>query len=132
VAELDARLPSLGRSRAVGGPDVGSTLNLSVTIVGNGIIVAGEGGKLQPGCNSVTSGAVITVPRTGDSYAWPQLTQCAERLKSRFPDETRVIVSADPDIEFQQVVGAMDALRANAQNDELFSEVMLSAGPRGN
>jgi biopolymer transport protein TolR len=153
VAEIDAQLPSLGRR--VGRTqleDAGSTLNLSVTVTRNGIIVSGSGGKLAPGCTEMQSGRVITVPAQGGRLLWtvdaqgqpwgenstgrPQqgptarlLTQCARRIHDQFPDENKVIISADPEVEFQHLVGTMDALRADG-SEELFTEVLLSAGVR--
>jgi biopolymer transport protein TolR len=130
VAQLDAQLPTLGRSSRSSSPiEEGSTLNLSVTIAEAGVIVSGSGGKLGPGCEQVQSGRVITVPKRGNAYDWAGLTQCAQRLKRRFPDEERVILTADPAVEYQHLIAAMDALRQNG-SDELFPEVLLSAGVR--
>ena len=131
VAELDAQLPSLSRGRrASSSTEQGSTLNLSVTIAENGIIVSGSGGKLAPGCTQMQSGRVITVPRSGDgTYNWQALTECAARVHSQFPDENQVILSADPNIEYQNIIRAMDSLRAQG-TEPLFPNVMLSAGVR--
>ncbi|MGE0790264.1 MAG: ExbD/TolR family protein [Sandaracinaceae bacterium] len=146
IAQIDAQLPSLGRR--VGRQQLdeqGSTLNLSVTITRSGIIVSGSGGKLAPGCTQTQSGRVITVPgplvwarETRDENNNPRhspgptsvaLTQCAERIHAEFPDETKVIVSADPEVEFEHLVGTMDALRGT-EAEPLFPDVMLSAGVR--
>ncbi|AKF03332.1 ExbD/TolR family protein [Sandaracinus amylolyticus] len=131
VAELDAHLPSLSRGRrASSSTEQGSTLNLSVTIAENGIIVSGSGGKLAPGCTQMQSGRVITVPRGGDgTYNWRALTECVARVHSQFPDENQVILSADPSIEYEHIIQAMDAVRAQG-TDPLFPNVMLSAGVR--
>lgn len=130
VAELDAHLPSLSRGRrASSSSEEGSTLNLSVTISENGIIVSGSGGKLAPGCERMQSGRVITVPRTSSGYDWAGLTTCAARVHRQFPDETQVILSADPSIEYEHIIHAMDAVRAEG-TEPLFPDVMLSAGVR--
>jgi biopolymer transport protein TolR len=129
VAELDAHLPTLSQGRrASSTSDRTSTLNLSVTITENGIIVSGSGGKLAPGCGGTATGRVITVARNTDrSYQWPDLTRCAARVHQQFPDETQVILSADPAIEYENIIRAMDALRGDG-SDVLFPDVMLSAG----
>jgi len=149
MAQIEAQLPSLGRR--VGRQqldDQGSTLNLSVTITRAGIIVSGSGGKLAPGCTQTQSGRVITVPAQNSRLVWTlerrdaegnpsvvagptaeALTQCAERVHQEYPDETKVIVSADPEIEFEHLVGTMDALRGT-ESEPLFPDVMLSAGVR--
>jgi hypothetical protein len=105
-------------------------LNLNVTVVENGVIVAGTGGKLAPGCESLATGRVVTVPRNGSRYDWAALRECARKLKERFEDETKVTVSADPMVEYQHLLSAMDAVRETNEGDVLFDEVLLSAGVR--
>ncbi|MFK7991996.1 MAG: ExbD/TolR family protein [Sandaracinaceae bacterium] len=152
IAQLDAQLPTLGRrvGRSASDSD-SSTLNLSVTITAEGIIVSGSGGKLAPGCTQTQSGRVITVPSRNGVLEWSTevragsgrdatitsqvgptstaLTECVQRVHERFPDESQVILTADPEIEFENVVGAMDALRGPGP-EPLFPDVMLSAGVR--
>lgn len=129
IAEIEAQLPQLGRGR--GTQTESSALNLSVTVTPEGIVVAGSGGKLAPGCATTASGRVITVPRTATGYDWDALTRCVARVKAepQFADETQVIVGADPTIEYEHMIHAMDALRGEGTN-ELFPNVMLSAGVR--
>jgi hypothetical protein len=107
----------------------------------NGLIVAGSGGKLAPGCERMQPGRVITVPRRArpavddpticgdDTFDWAELTRCAARVHRQFPDESQVIISADPNIEYEAILCAMDAVRADG-TDMLFPDVMLSAGVR--
>ena len=131
VTDLEAHLPSLARGRrASSDTEEHSTLNLSVTITEAGIIVTGSGGKLAPGCEQAPNRRGVTVPRLahGDFYR-AALTTCMVRVHARFPDETQVILSADPNIEYQNLIWAMDHVRADGA-DELFPDVMLSAGVR--
>jgi biopolymer transport protein ExbD len=129
LAEIEAQLPQLGRGR--GAQTEGSALNLSVTVTQEGIVVAGSGGKLAPGCEGTMTGRVITVPKTSAGYDWAALTRCVARVKAQpqFADETQVIVGADPTIEYEHMIRAMDALRSQGTT-ELFPNVMLSAGVR--
>ncbi len=130
ISQIDAQLPTLSVSAGrASGTD--SPLNLSVTITENGVMVAGAGGKLAPGCETTSLGAALTVPKRGKEYDWPALSRCVARVKAepRFADETQVIVSANPMIEYEHVVKAMDAVRGNAQH-VLFPDVLLSAGVR--
>lgn len=129
VTDLEAHLPSLARGRrASSDTEEHSTLNLSVTITERGIVVSGSGGKLAPGCESTQTGNVITVVRNSDeTFDWPSLTTCMARVHARFPDEHVVILSADPRIEYQNLISAMDAVRSQGA-DPLFPDVMLSAG----
>ena len=110
-SQIEAQLPKYGKGRGSRGAKDEPTLNLSVTITDNGVIVTGSGDKLAPGCETTTGGRVVTVPKTGNGFDWPGLTECVSRIKKKFPDETQVIVSADPLIEYIDVVGAMDSLR---------------------
>jgi biopolymer transport protein TolR len=145
IAELDAHLPSLGRRVGNTQLDSGSTLNLSVQITRAGLIVFASGGKLAPGCRDTAQGRVVTVPSTNGQLVWSRstrgrrrhevgptalaLTECVRQVKQQYPEETQVILSADPEIEFEHLVGAMDALRGPSP-DPLFPDVLLSAGQR--
>jgi len=127
VAQLDAHLPTLGRRAGSAMDNPGSSLNLSVTVTSNGIIVSGSGGKLAPGCTEMQSGRVITVPMRNGQQDWGELTTCARRVKLQFEDENQVILSADPEVEFGDIIAAMDALRGD---NDLFPNILLSAGVR--
>lgn len=140
TSELDARLPTTSRGGR-GTLQQQPSLNLSVTIAEGGIIVAGSGGKLAPGCTQMQSGRVITVPtlpnpqvdnnRDGqpDVYDWRALTRCLATVKAQYPDENQVILSADPNVEYRHLIAAMDAVRADGELP-LFPEMLLSAGVR--
>ena len=128
ICEIEAQLPQTGVGRRGQSP-MGNELNLNVQVTGEGIIVSGAGGKLAPGCENTAGGRVITVAKVGNSYDWNALTECVVKVKSRFPDEDKVIMGADPTIEYEHFVHAMDAVREKGGKD-LFPRVMLSAGVR--
>ena len=102
-----------------------------MTVTAEGVVVAGSGGKLAPGCATTASGRVMTVPRNANGYDWAALTACVARVKAepQFADENQVIVGADPTIEYEHMIRAMDALHSQGTT-ELFPNVMLSAGVR--
>ena len=130
-SQVAAQLPEYRRG-GVGsrGASSAEQLNLNVTVTENGVIVAGSGGKLAPGCETTAGGRVLTVPkRSNGEYDWEALTTCVARVKEQFPEETQVTVSADQLVEYRYLIGAMDAIR-NRGADELFPQVMLSAGVR--
>ena len=128
IVQIEAQLPQLSSSgKSSGAQDSG--LNLNVTLTESGIIVTGSGGKLAPGCEEVSSGRVMTVPKKGADYDWAALTDCAVKIKARFADEKDVIVGADPMIHYEYIVAAMDALRSK-DSKILFPKVLLSAGVR--
>lgn len=132
ISEIDAQLPTGSRMGKRGAATEDKALNLSVTITGEGVIVAGSGGKLAPGCENTAGGRTLTVPMVQGKYDWPGLTTCVSRIKGAYPDEDQVILQADPVIEYEHVVAAMDAVRNEAGKDgkELFPNLMLSAGVR--
>lgn len=141
VVQLEAHLPTLSRGRSRGTTETGSSLNLSVTISEEGIIVAGSGGKLAPGCTNMQSGRVITVPllpnpnvdENGDGlpdvYDWAGLTRCLSVVHTTFPDERQSILTADPNVEYRHLVRAMDSMRSDG-TVELFPDILLSGGVR--
>src|SRR5690606_25084749 len=115
---------------AQGATTESSTLNLTVIVTADGVSVGASGGWMAPGCTTTTrQGGRVAVPTRGRAYDWPGLTACARLIHNEFPTERKVIVSADPEIEFEHIIAAMDALRADG-TDELFPEVMISAGLR--
>ncbi len=128
-SQVEASLPEYSRG-GVGRRSAEPSLNLNLTITNRGVIVSGSGGKLSPGCVNTSTGRVLTVvKRPNGEHDWNALTACAAKVKENFPDEFRVTVSADPVVEYQDVISAMDAVRSKGDK-ELFPEVLLSAGVR--
>lgn len=129
-SQVEASLPQYSR----GGVGKRSTdepaLNLNVTVTRAGAIVAGAGGKLAPGCSTTAPGKVITVAsQANGEQDWVGVNACVAKVKQEYPDETRVTISADPEVPYQDVIAAMDAVRGTTDN-ELFPDVLLSAGVR--
>jgi biopolymer transport protein ExbD len=129
LMQINSQLPEYRRGVGGRSSNPEATLNLNVTIVEQGFIVTGSGAKLAPGCETVGTGSVITVPKTGNEYDWTGLTDCASRVKRQFPEERQVTVTADPLIQYKHLISAMDALRMK-DTEELFPEVLISAGVR--
>jgi len=104
VATIDAIMPHVLPPTSTTTPRLG----LTVIVVGDGIAMKARGGNVAPGCKDVGPGLAIPAR---DMNA---LATCAERLKNLkpdFADEKSVVVSANPDIDFQTIVTTMDALR---------------------
>ena len=129
-SQVEASLPEyrkggIGKRAAQDQP-----LNLNVTVTGEGVIVSGSGGKLARGCETTAPGKVITVPARMDGrHDWRGLTACVAKVKEQFEEETRVTVSADPEVPYDDLLGAMDSVRHRG-GQELFPDVLLSAGIR--
>ncbi len=146
VVQIDTELPEYRRGVGGRGGAPEQTLNLNVTVAEEGVIVAGSGGKLAPGCETTASGRVLTVPKRNQpvmddygqpvqpprqemQYDWAALTECVSRVKREYPEERQVTISADPLVEYGHLIEAMDALRTK-DSQELFPEVLLSGGVR--
>jgi len=126
--QLDTSLSVLDETPTVGPASPAPAV--TVMLADRGIIVASRDGVMASGCEQTRRGAsAISVPRRGASYDWPALTSCAAQLKQRFPSSSRVTLTADPRVPYQDLMSAMDALR-DAGGDALFPDVLLSAGTR--
>jgi len=126
VAQTTAELPATCSGRC---EDHREGLDLSVTVADSGVVVAGRDGGIAPGCGGTTDGPGVTVPRTAEGHDFAALRACLERVHARFPDEREVILSADPSVSYEELIGAMDAARGSA-DAPLFPDVRLSAGVR--
>ncbi len=135
IAQIETDLPKIARGgrRSDQEQEVTTPLNLNVTVTEKGVMMSGSGGKLAPGCQDIEAGGQVTVPKKGAEYDWDALTECAFRVKQKFDTEDTVTVSADPQVQFEHVVTAMDAVRAKGEGKsvkELFPQVLISVGVR--
>lgn len=101
-------------------------LNLTVAITGKGFIVAGSGGVLYE--NDIP-GRLPTVPKvSNDRYNFEALSKLLVKIKKQFPEEKQAILAANPDIQYEIVIGAMDTLRVGPDDELLFPSVLFSTG----
>jgi len=129
-SQVEAALPQYRKGSVGSRAAQNEALNLNVTITGAGVIVSGSGGKLARGCATTAPGKVLTVPAgMNGEYDWTGLTTCVTRVKEQFEDETRVTLSADPEVPYEHLMAAMDAVRGD-EDQPLFPDVLLSAGIR--
>ena len=119
LAEVDVSLPG-ACTNCHGQP----SMQLSVTLAQSGIIIASNQGRLAPGCSAVGGTDGATVPRVRGRYDFEALGSCLSRVHERYPDERSVILSADPEVPYESVVLAMDAIRPS------FEQTRISAGVR--
>jgi len=103
------------------------SLDLSILVTRHTVLVAGSGGVLAPGCERMNSRDIPTITRDGQE--WVQLTQCLVEVHAAYPDESEIILSANANVPYEDIIAAMDAARANG-DAPLFPEVRLSAGVR--
>lgn len=108
-------------------------LNLTVSISERGFTIAASGGVLYEGWTwngatlMQTTSNIPTIPLKGSEYDFDRLTQQMRTIKDHYPEETKVILNANPQIAYEKVVATMDAIR-NEGSKVLFPEVLLSAG----
>lgn len=105
-------------------PPATKTLNLTLTIVAQGVSMKTSFGNIGEGCDSVQSG--LTVPKKNGEYDWDSVALCARKLKDAsgdYRDEMSVQVMAEPGVPYKYVIAATDAVRKTADGQELFPDV---------
>lgn len=108
-------------------------LNLTVSISENGYTLATSGSVLYRGFRLTPEGVVQTssdlptLPKATTGLDVDALSQILSEIKDRFPDEDRAVLTASPQIPYEQVVKTMDAMR-EWKGRALFPGVLLSAG----
>ncbi len=108
-------------------------LNLTVSISEAGYTLATSGTVLFRGFRLAPEGLVQTtrelptLPKVGGQLDTDGLTLILAQIKERFPDEDRAVLTASPEIPYDQVVKTMDAMRERGGR-ALFPGVLLSAG----
>lgn len=104
-------------------------LTLTIGISRNGFFVAGSGavlpGQTAPG-GAINPAEAPTIPLKAGAYDYDALTVKMVEIKRAFPEESRVILAADPSIEYEILVATMDACREDKNKDLLFFDVALA------
>ena len=138
---LDADAPK-GGAHGVRATTQDESLNLTVLVLEKGYFVKGRAASIAPGCETAcTANCGPTVPRIpaapdesgdGQKYDAAALTTCARTLKNRLEQdapelaaETQVMISANPNVPFQEIIRVMDAMRKDEKGD-LFPQVVFT------
>jgi biopolymer transport protein ExbD len=128
---LNVTAPSYG---AAGAGDANGPKNivLTVAISHKGFFVAATGGVLPGVAAGGTAGAdQPTIPLKGNDFDFEALTQKMIAIKQAFKDNTKIILTADADLPYRDLILTMDAVREYTGSDgkhPLFFDVSLSAG----
>ena len=127
---LNVNAPNYGGGEG-GKPDEKPPLLLTVAISPKGFFLAATGGVL-PGAEGAVAAApgegVPTVGKLGDgAYDYVGLNNKMKEIKTAFPAESKVIIAADKDIEYEVLVLTMDALRETSDHKLLFPDVTLGS-----
>ncbi len=107
-------------------------LNLTVIVKYDGYNIAASGATLDGG--SAGRPGQTLFPKKDGKYDTDALNNKLVEIKKGFPDEEAVIIMADPDIEYGDIISTMDALREAPDNsgfDWLFPAVSFSPGVVG-
>jgi biopolymer transport protein TolR len=126
---LNVTAPKYGPTAAAPAPNpTEKKLTLTVAISKTGFYVAGSGvvlpGETAP--TTVNATQPPTIALKDGQYNYDALTAKMDEIKRAFPNETRVIVTADPNIEYETLVATMDSIRENKNKDLLFYDVSLA------
>ena len=135
VIELNLPPAAEGRnSGAMPREDV-RKLDLTVTITDNGFFISTSMAVL--GSDGEDSPSIPLTEEGVDSFVYnysalsEKLYEIKQKAVNRFPDSDKLILVAEPDIDYQTVVSTMDACKVGIIDGSeviLFPEVSLSAG----
>jgi biopolymer transport protein TolR len=101
-------------------------LTLTVTITNKGFTVATSTGVLY---EDNIPDKLPTVPRTAaGKYDFEGLQKVLILLKRQNEKEEQAILAANPEIQYETVIGVMDVLRAGPDLKPLFPQVVFSGG----
>ena len=117
-------MPPAGQGSGVRSAQPEDTLNLTVLLVNDGYSLKASGGNIAPGC--VGAGPGVSIPKKNGKYDVQGLNACAAKLKASnpaFEEEDQVFISANPGMEYQAIIDAMDALRTAPDGTPMFSSV---------
>ncbi len=129
---LNVNAPNYGAAAGGGNPDEKPPLLLTVAISKTGFFIAATGAVL-PGISSEApadpNSAAPTVPKNAKGeYDYPALTARMKEVKTAFPAESKVIIAADPEVQYEALILTMDAVRETESDHKLlFPDVTLGS-----
>jgi biopolymer transport protein ExbD len=128
---LNVNAPNYGAGASSSDNPQKPPLLLTVAISKKGYYIAATGGVLGGG-EAPAPGAPMgegapTIPKLADGTPdYAALTNKMKEIKASFPDESKVIIAAEPDIQYEWLVQTMDAVRETpADRKLLFPDVTL-------
>jgi biopolymer transport protein ExbD len=133
---LNVSAPKIGGDAATAtAADERPKLLLTVAIGRQGFYVAGAGGVLGADAPAPDATRPPTIPLRADGkYDYATLGEQMRRIKEKYPNETAVILSADPDVVYDVLIQTMDTCRevsvkgadGKSERRPLFYDVSLS------
>ncbi len=133
---LNVSAPKIGGEGASGAMagDVQPRLLLTVAVGRQGFYIAGSGGVLGKDADKADASRPPTVPLASGKHDYATLTAELAKIKEKYPGETQVILSADPEIPYEILIKTVDACReqvakkadGSSERKPLFFDVSLS------
>lgn len=127
---LNVSAPSYGGGGGGGNPDEKPPLLLTVAIAKTGFYIAATGGVL-PGIEQQGSAAEGAPPTIGKKpsgeYDFTALNNKMKEIKASFPEESKVIIAAEADTQYEVLVSTMDSTRETSDRKLLFPDVTLAS-----
>ena len=131
---VNVSAPKIGGDAAAQAPADQPKLLLTVAIAKSGFYVAGAGGVLGAEATTPDATRPPTIPLRDGKYDYAALSEQMKAIKDKFPNETAVILSADPDVLYDVLIQTMDACReatvkkpdGSSERRPLFFDVSLS------
>ncbi len=133
LALLTVEAPKMGGSAAAPtNPDEVpvSQLNLTVFVLKSGFNIAASGATLDGNAENRPGETLIpkTQTKEGVTYDFRALNKKLIEIKKTFPIEENIIISADADVIYDDVIHTMDAARETEDGKVLFPSVAFAAG----
>jgi biopolymer transport protein ExbD len=131
---VNVSAPKIGGETAAAAPENQPKLLLTVAIAKSGFYVAGAGGVLGADATGADATRPPTIPLRDGAYDYAALGEQMKKIKDQFPNETAVILSADPEVVYDVLIQTMDACReasvtrpdGSSERRPLFFDVSLS------
>jgi biopolymer transport protein ExbD len=128
---LNVNAPNYGVGVGGGGEEK-QQLMLTVAIAKTGFFIAATGGVLPGIAEGAPSGPGGNAPPTiglkaDGTYDYDALTAKMSEVKASFPQESKVIIAAEADTQYEVLVATMDATRETKDRKLLFPDVTLAS-----
>lgn len=127
---LNVNAPNYGAAGPGNSENEKPALTLTVAVAKSGFYIAATGGVLpgQAEPSAAPGEGAPTIPRKADgTYDYDALTAKMMEIKTNFPTESKVIIAAEADTDYDSLVSTMDATRETADRKLLFPDVTLAS-----
>ena len=121
VAVVEVNQPTIGPSPNPSNGETAKEPRFTLSITDQGYMIFVDGKKLE----GRFAGPTLPLLPTGE-YDNNGLRFMAREIKSQDPTKAQVMLSAEPDVEYQELIKVMDAVREDEDRKPLFPEVVMA------